>query len=1142
VGSVYVIKPEQNVLSRLTNDPLVREVQIKSIEVDPEQQSWKIILMGKPKGTQQLWDQLAMQLTQQINAVKHVVFEWEEPTAPSDDIAYMDAVIKNFTPQVTITATSETTQNSKNNNGRRTRKQREQITQIITEQPIACENILTEQSNVVILGEVIAYDKRLLRSGKILISFDIWDHTDSITCKLFLDADDEVPEVKIGDWLKVKGDVQYQTYEQELALIVQHLNLAEPPSPLSDNAEVKRVELHLHTKMSGLDGILDVQEAIKQAAKWGHPAVAITDHGVVQAFPAAYMASKKYGIKVIYGVEGYLIDNEKDHPYHIILLAKNKTGLKNLYKLVSFAHLDYFYRRPRIPRDLLQQHREGLIVGSACEQGEVYQAALRQDPRLPEIARFYDYLEIQPLGNNEFLIGTERVRCIADLEDINRRICRLGEELQLPVVATGDVHFLRPEDGVYRTILLHGQGFEDAERQAPLYFRTTEEMLQEFSYLGPELAYKVVVVGPNEIAAQVEELVPIPQGLHPPIVDNADERLKQVCYENAYKKYGNPLPTLVAERLERELNAIIGNGYAALYWTARQLVKKSNEDGYMVGSRGSVGSSFAATMSEITEVNPLPPHYLCPKCHYHQFFTNGEVGSGIDLPRKNCPECGTPLDRDGFDIPFEVFMGFKGDKVPDIDLNFSGEYQATIQKYTEELFGKDYVFRAGTIGTLAEKTAYGFVKNYLDETKQVKRKAEINRMVKRIVGVKRTTGQHPGGMIVVPRNMEIYDFTPVQYPANDPKSGVVTTHFEFEFIHDSLVKLDNLGHNGPTMMRLFEEFSGVKVTEIPMDDPETMQVFSGLGPLGVTEAQIGTSVGSLGLPEFGTGFTRQMLEDIRPTTFADLVAIMGLSHGTDVWLNNAQNLIRDKITDFKNVIACRDDIMVYLLHCGMDSSNAFRIMEQVRKGKGLSEADIQLMKQHNVPEWYIESCFKIKYLFPKAHAVAYAFTAYRAAYFKVHYPAVFYATYLTLDIENVNADIIIQGEKRVKAEMANILAKGNEATAKDNNMYTVLEIVMEALARGIEFLPVDLYKSDSRKVIPIGNKLLLPLASLDGVGLNAANAIVEARQQGEFISIEDLRQRAKVSKTVIDALANHNCLKGLSETNQLSLFSDIAEM
>jgi len=1130
LGSVYVIKPEnEHFLFQLSPNPILESVRIVQIEVDPVAQSWIVTLSGEKQGTDELWEQVAAQICAAVDSVANVSFTWETNSQhPEDEISYMHAVIKNFSP-----SNGSREEKPKPARARRRKGNRQQP---ISQDHVPIESIDMEQNGVVTPGEVVAADKRTLRTSRILVTFDLWDHTDTITCKLFLDLDDEAPDITVGEWLKVKGDIQFQSFEQELALIVQQFNRIDPPAPVEDRAEQKRVELHLHTKMSGLDGVTDVEEVVKQAAAWGHPAIAITDHGVVQAFPAAYTAAKKFGIKIIYGLEGYLIDNDNDRPHHIVILAKNKIGLKNLYKLVSYSHLQHFYRRPRIPRRLLVEHREGLIIGSACEQGEVYQACLRKDPRLKEIASFYDYLEIQPLGNNEFLIGTSLVSSLEDLQELNRTICLLGEELGIPVVATGDVHFLRPEDSIYRTILLQGQGFEDAERPAPLYFRTTEEMLNEFLYLGERLAQKVVVTDPNYIASQVENLTPIPQGLHAPKIPAAAEQLEEVCYKTAKEMYGDPLPELVAQRLEKELKAIIGNGYAALYWTARQLVHKSNEDGYMVGSRGSVGSSFVATMSGITEVNPLPPHYICRKCHWHQFFTGQEVGAGIDLPRKECPECGAELHRDGFDIPFEVFMGFNGDKVPDIDLNFSGEYQATIQKYTEELFGADYVFRAGTIGTLAEKSAYGFVKNYLEETKQVKRKAEINRMLKKLVGVKRTTGQHPGGMIVVPQDMEIYDFTPIQYPANDPKSGIVTTHFEFSYIHDSLVKLDNLGHKGPTMMRLFEEFGGIKVDAIPMDDPATMAVFSGLESLGVTEEQIGTSIGTLGLPEFGTDFTRQVLEDIRPTTFADLVAIMGLTHGTDVWLNNAQDLIRDKVTDFKNVIACRDDIMTYLMHQGLAASDAFRIMERVRKGQGLTEVDITLMKQHQVPDWYIESCFKIKYMFPKAHAVAYAVTAYRAAYFKVHKPAAFYATLLSVEIEHVNADIIIPGAERVKAEIAALEAKGNEATAKDAEVVTVLKIVLEALARGIKFLPVDLYHSDAMRVVPQGNNLRLPLISLEGVGLNAANAIVEARQAGEFLSIEDLRQRTKISRTVIEALARHNCLDGMPETNQLSLF------
>lgn len=1137
LNSIFVIKPQDNTcLTKLSSNPLLNSITIKHIEVDPINRCWRILCFGKAEGKKVHWQQLAAELTDRIPEIDRVEFVWEEPENEiDDDIRYMESLVKTVKDSPVIAQEISTKQ--KKAAGRSFKKPNPDHD--IKDKPVLIESITEEAYNVTIQGQVVAFEKRTTRTGKLLVTFDIYDQTDTITCKFFRDNESEVPNINVGDWLKVKGNIQYQFYDRELSLMVQQMGSAAPIQPVEDHAPKKRVELHLHTKMSGLDGIIDVEEAVRQAAFWRHSAVAITDHGVVQAFPAAHYTGEKYQIKVIYGMEGYLIDRETDRPFHIIILAQNQKGLKNLYKLVSFSHLKHFYRNPRIPRDLLNTYREGLILGAACEQGEVYQAVLRNDQRIYEIAKFYDYLEIQPIGNNQFLIGTNQVKSTIDLEKINMKIVKLGEELNIPVVATGDVHFLRPEDSLYRTILLSGQGYEDAERQAPLYFRTTEEMLDEFSYLGKDLAQKVVITAPNEIAAQIESLVPIPQGLHAPKILMAEEKLQKLCYETAYQVYGRPLPKLVEERLESELKAIIGNGYAALYWTAHQLVEKSMQDGYLVGSRGSVGSSLAAYMSGITEVNPLGPHYICPNCHYHQFFTDGQVGSGIDLPKKACPECKTMLNKDGFDIPFEVFLGFHGEKVPDIDLNFSGEYQDRIQQFTEELFGSDHVFRAGTIGTLADKTAYGFVKNYLEDTNQIKRNAEVNRMLRKLVGVKRTTGQHPGGMIVVPKDMEIYDFTPIQHPANDGKSGVITTHFEFSYIHDSLVKLDNLGHKGPTMMKMFEELSGRQIADIPLDDLQTMKIFNGLEPLGVTEEQIGTSVGTLGLPEFGTEFIRQMLEDIRPTTFADLVAIMGLSHGTDVWLNNAQTLIKKGMTDFKNVIACRDDIMIYLIHCGLAAEDAFRLMEQVRKGKGLTEDDVILMKQYDIPDWYIDSCFKIKYMFPKAHAVAYALTAYRAAFFKVYYPIVFYATYFSLEIEGVNADLIVQGEEYIRSELANIRGKGNEATAKENNIAVILEIVLEAMARGIEFLPVNLYKSDPRRVLPMENKLLLPLASLDGVGLNAAQSIANARLDGEFLSIENLRQRTKATKTVIEALQNHNCLNGMPETNQLSLFSDI---
>jgi DNA polymerase-3 subunit alpha (Gram-positive type) len=890
--------------------------------------------------------------------------------------------------------------------------------------------------------------------------------------------------------------------------------------------------------MSGLDGTIDVDDVVRLASSLGHDALAITDHGVIQAFPDAHRAGKKHGVKIIYGVEGYLIDDpeSKERSYHIVILAKNQVGLHNLYRLVSYAHLDYFYRAPRIPRALLEKYREGLILGSACEAGEVYQAVLTGNPDVMKIAGFYDYLEIQPLDNNGFLVGTAHIQSRDDLVRINRQIVKIGERLGLPVVATGDVHFLRPEDSLIRTILLAGRGFDDAERQAPLFYRTTGEMLEEFAYLGQEKAWEVVVTNPRKIAEQVGELRPVPEGLHPPHLENAEQDLEEMTYAAAKALYGDPLPQIVQERLDRELKAIISNGYASLYLIAHKLVKKSLDDGYLVGSRGSVGSSLVATMCGITEVNPLPPHYVCPECFWTEFFTEGEVGSGVDLPEKACPVCGALTQRHGFEIPFEVFMGFHGDKVPDIDLNFSGEYQAEIHEYTAELFGEENVFRAGTIGTLADKTAYGFVMKYLEQTNQTRRSAEVNRLVSKLAGARRTTGQHPGGMVVIPPDKSVFDFTPIQYPANDARSGTITTHFEYHALEDSLVKLDILGHDDPTMLRFLQDLTGVKVTEIPLDDEKTMSIFSSLESLGVSEEEIGTPVGTLGIPEFGTRFVRQMLIDTLPRTFSDLVRISGLSHGTNVWTNNAQDLIRQGITDLSNVIATRDDIMSYLMLRGLEATDAFRIMEQVRKGRGLKETDVELLRKFDVPDWYIESCNKISYMFPKAHAVAYVMMAFRIAYFKVHHPLPFYAAFFSLRSGDLDAQLLVGGEQAVRSEMEAIEAKGFDATPKERTTATHLEIVLEAMARGIEFLPVDLYKSSDRWFTIEDGCLRPPFASLQGVGASAAAGIVEARQAGEFISIEDLRQRSGISKAVVETLRLHGCLAGLPETNQLTLF------
>lgn len=1129
MAELYYIEPENtDFLQTLSADPVLKKTKIRKIAIDPNLRKWILHMQGQRPGTQQFWDGLAEKITSSIPEVETVEFAWDET---SDEESYMEQVLKGFAPQPVQYSPPAVTNGGKPRNGRKRRLLQDSISG--TPRPI--KDIQEEERGVLIAGEVVAVESRLTRSGSTRLTFNVYDGTDTISCMLFLEEGDEL-SIKTGAWYRVQGSVQYQSYDNQLVLRVQSLAPIDPPPSLTDNAPEKRVELHLHTKMSGLDGVVDVADAVAMAASLGHSAVAITDHGVIQAFPEAYWAGKKHNIKVLYGVEGYLVNEEKGRSYHIILIAKNRVGLKNLYRLISLSHMEYFYRRPRIPRHELVKYREGLLVGSACEAGEVFQAVLRKDPRVKEIAAFYDYLEIQPLGNNEFLLGTEFVQTKEDLIALNKAILRLGQELGKPVVATGDVHFLRPEDHFYRSILLAGHGFEDAERQAPLYFRTTEEMLAEFDYLTPEERYQVVVANTRWVADQCEELTPVPQGLHPPKIEKAEEMLRAMTYENAHKLYGTPLPEIVEARIEKELNSIIGNGYASLYWIAHKLVKKSLDDGFLVGSRGSVGSSLVATMCSITEVNPLPPHYVCPKCQWSEFFTKGEYACGPDLPDKECPRCGTKAHKLGFDIPFEVFMGFHGDKVPDIDLNFSGEYQATVHRYTEELFGREHVFRAGTIGTLAEKTAYGFVMKYLEQIGETRRNAEINRLVTKITGVRRTTGQHPGGMMVVPEDMDIHDFTPIQYPANDSSSGIITTHFDYHAIHDSLVKLDILGHDDPTMLRMLEDLTGVNVQEIPLDDPATMSLFSGLEALGVTEEQIGTPVGTLGIPEFGTPFVRQMLIETRPKTFGDLVRISGLSHGTNVWNNNAQDLIRENITDLSSVIACRDDIMVYLIQQGMEAGDAFRIMEQVRKGKGLTESDIVLMKQHGVPDWYIESCNKISYMFPKAHAVAYVTMAFRIAYFKVHYPLAYYATLFSIKVGDFDADIAAGGERRVRDEIAAIEAKGNEATAKERSILTVLEIVLEAMARGVKFERVCLYRSHDRHFQIEGNSLRPPLAALQGVGASAAAGIVAAREAGEFISIEDLRQRAGITKAVIETLRLHGCLDGLPETNQLTLF------
>lgn len=1207
--------------------------------------------------------------------------------------------------------------------------------------------------SVIVEGNIFNIEPREIKGEKYIVSFDITDKSDSTTVKFFVKRsvfDNELKDkIKKDAYLRVQGEVQFDKYAKEINIMAKAIMTAQAPPPRMDTAEEKRVELHLHTQMSSMDGVTPVKTYIKRAIEWGHKAIAITDHGVVQAFPDAMNAADKSDLKVIYGVEAYLIDDlgnavfsprgqnlddtyvvfdiettglskekemiteigavkvadgkiidrfstfvnpqrpisaeitkltgitddmVKDAPtienvlpeflkfcedtvlvahnasfdtgfiriaaeraglgelhhtivdtlelarallpelnkhkldivcehlgvtlnghhravndaeataevfikfldmlaekkiftlddinvlasrtvnykklraYHAIILVKNYTGLRNLYELVSMAHIDYFFRRPRIPKSKFIQMREGLILGSACEAGELYRALLDGEPkqRIEELVHFYDYLEIQPLGNNKFMIDSPRVENIHSMEDIknmNRKIVELGETYGKPVVATCDVHFIDPDDAAYRKIIMAAEGFPDADNQPPLYFRTTDEMLAEFDYLGEEKAREVVITNTNLIADQIEKIKPIPDETFPPKIEGADEQLRQICMDKAHSIYGDPLPPLVQERLETELNSIISNGYAVLYIIAQKLVWKSVADGYLVGSRGSVGSSFAANMAGITEVNSLPPHYVCPNCKYSDFDSDlvksyaMEEASGCDMPDMNCPKCGTLMHKDGHDIPFQTFLGFEGDKEPDIDLNFSGEYQQTAHAYTEELFGVGHVFKAGTIGTLADKTAYGFVKKYFDEREITAHNAEITRLMNGCTGVKRTTGQHPGGLMVVPSDHNIYEFCPIQRPANDVNSTVTTTHFDYHSISGRLLKLDLLGHDDPTVIRMLYDLTGVNPQTVPLGDPATMSLFESPAALGVTAEDIGCETGTLGIPEFGTKFVRGMLLDTKPKTFADLLRISGLSHGTDVWLGNAQTLIENGTITLKETISTRDSIMIYLINKGVDKKKSFKIMEKVRKGKGLTDEDIADMKAADVPDWYIESCQKIKYMFPKAHAAAYVMMAFRIAYFKINYPEAYYATYFTVRAcDDFDYSCMCKGMDVAKAAMREIHAKGMEATAKDKAKMTVLELIVEFYARGFKFLPIDLYKSDSRKFIVTEEGLIPPFNSLQGLGTNAAQSIVDGRAAGEFHTIEELKERTSLGRSLIDLLKENGVLNGIPETNQLSLF------
>ena len=1013
-------------------------------------------------------------------------------------------------------------------------------------EPVSLREIQDEERQIIVVGQVFGIEYRKLKSGRLLLTFMISDKSDSISGKVFLEKEQQSLDLDEGEWVKVRGSVQYDSFNSVLTLMPKDM-LRTSPVFREDQAKEKRIELHLHTRMSTLDGMTSADELIQRASHWGHEAVAITDHGVVQAFPEAVDAGVKYGVKIILGVEGYLVDDSpgtlplnQQKSRHIILLVKNKIGLKNLYRLITASHLEYFHRRPRLPKSLLQTHREGLIIGSACEAGELFQAIMQKEPweTLKEIASFYDYLEIQPIGNNSYLLRNGQVPSEDGLRELNRTVLSLGREMDKTVVATGDVHFLDPEDEAYRRIIMAGKGFSDADDQAPLFYKTTDEMLQEFAYLGEEEALEVVVRAPKRICDQIEALKPFPDELFTPSIPGAEEKIEKMSWERARALYGDPLPEIVEKRLDKELKAIIGNGFSVLYLIAHLLVKKSNEDGYLVGSRGSVGSSLVATMTGITEVNPLPPHYRCVNqdCLHSVWVEDGSVGSGADLPDKDCPKCGQQMAKDGHDIPFETFLGFKGDKVPDIDLNFSGDYQARAHRLTEDLFGKDNVFKAGTIATIADKTAFGYVKNYLEERKLQVRPAEMARLIRGCTGVKRTTGQHPGGQMVIPKECDVFDFTPLQRPADDQKSDIITTHFDYHSISGRLVKLDILGHDDPTAIKMLEDLTGVDALAIRLDDQLTMSLFSSPEALGVTAEEIHSLTGTFGVPEFGTKFVRQMLEDTQPKGFSDLVRISGLSHGTDVWIGNAQELVRGGTASISEIIACRDDIMVYLIYKGLDSSQAFKIMEGVRKGFGLKPEQIEEMQANNVPDWYIESCQKIKYMFPKAHAVAYVTMAFRIAWFKLNYPEAFYATFFTVRADEFDIEIVIQGKEFCRQTIEEIERKGKEATAKEKNLATILEVAIEMYFRGVTLRKVDLWESVASDFLLTPTGLLPPFTSVQGLGETAARNIVTLREEQGIKSIEDLMTNAKVSKTVIEVLKTHGCFEGLPETNQFSLF------
>lgn len=1023
----------------------------------------------------------------------------------------------------------------------------------ITDAPVPITSITQDSGIVTLEGILYKKDSRTIKNDRRLVSLLITDKKTTICVKCFAVPqkwDDIDQNLSSGDFVKIKGEAQWDTFENMVTVMAKDIEKGERKKR-KDNAPRKRVELHAHTKMSQMDGLNETKDMVKLHGSWGFPAMAITDHGIVQSFPDAAKHSKAFpDMKIIYGMEGYVfddkdcidaegnIDYKKKNTNHIILLVQNQTGLKNLYKLVSFSHLNYFYKRPRLPKSVIAQYREGIIIGAACEAGEVFQAVLNNLPQeeIDEIASFYDYLEIQPLINNQFMIEKGIVESKEDLKELNRKIIALGDRLGKPVVATTDAHYTEPDDAIYRNILMAGQGYSDEGGQG-LYLRTTEEMLEEFSYLGEELAEKIVIDNTNMIADMIEQVRPVPKEKFPPKIENADIILRERCMEKAHSLYGNPLPPEIEERLNAELVPIIREGYAVMYIAAKMLVDKSLSDGYLVGSRGSVGSSFAATMAGITEVNPLPPHYLCPNCKNLEWGDQNEYDCGVDMPEKNCPVCGTKYKHEGFTIPFQTFLGFEADKEPDIDLNFAGEYQPVAHKYVDEIFGSKNVFKAGTIGTVAEKTAYGYVMKYYEERQMPINKYEADRLAQQCTGVKRTTGQHPGGIIIVPDDHEIYEFCPVQHPANDTKSDIITTHFDYHSIDQNLLKLDILGHDVPSIIRHLQDMTGLDpINDVPLKDEKVNSIFLNADALNIKDPEYRFVHGSFGIPEFGTKFTRQMLDDTQPSRFGDLVRISGFSHGTDVWINNAQEFIKSGVTTIKDAISTRDDIMNYLILKGVPKKQAFTIMEKVRKGKGVTDEEAQLMSDNNVPEWYIESCRRIKYMFPRAHAVAYVMMSYRVAYFKVYYPPEFYAAYFTTKVADFDADVILKGKQSVLDTMDALLAKGKNMTKKEEDAVTVLEVAYEMYARGFEFCDAVLGESQALRFMVKDGKVLLPYVALSGVGEQAAKQFYAEYEKKPYDTIEEAQQRSGLNKTAIEVLKAHGVFEGMPETDQLSLF------